>query len=69
MGKKEHLFDSIAARYLWRRSDDAKRTSYLLGEIYKKVPKELKNIVINVLEFHVVADRKKRKKVLEWLQK
>ena len=68
--KKEmskHLFDSEEAKYLWKKADDAKRTSYLLSEIYDDVLKELLGVIINVLEFQVIADKKLKKKVLKWL--
>jgi len=67
---KKHLFDSKEAKILWEKSDDAYRSSKMLTELYNGVPKEFKDVIVNVLEFQVInANQKLKKKVLKWLNK
>jgi len=68
--KKGFLFNSKEAKYLWKRSDDAIRTTRMLSEIYSNVPKKL-DVVVHVLEFHKFAcsSKNEKKEVLKWLNK
>ncbi len=70
VSKKVFLFNSKEAKYLWKKSDDAKRTTYMLSEIYSNVPKKL-DIVVHVLEFHIFScnSMSEKKKVLKWLNR
>lgn len=64
---KKHLFDSKAAKLLWKKSDDAIRRGVFLSELYDDVPRELKDVHISVLELHVVNDKKMKAKVMRYL--
>ena len=68
--KKGFLFNSKEAKYLWKKSDDAIRTTRMLSEIYSNVPKKL-DVVVHVLEFHEFAcnSKSEKKEVLKWLDR
>jgi len=68
--KKGFLFNSKEAKYLWKKSDDAIRTTRMLSEIYSNVPKKLDEVV-HVLEFHIFecSSKSEKKEILKWLNK
>jgi len=68
--KKGFLFNSKEAKYLWKRSDDAIRTTRMLSEIYSNVPKKLDEVV-HVLEFHIFecSSKSEKREILKWLNK
>lgn len=66
---KKFLFNSKEAKVLWKKSDEAVRTTRMLSEIYDNVPEKL-DTVVHVLTFYVLTGTAKEKKaVRNWLNK
>jgi hypothetical protein len=55
---------------LWKKADDAVDRIVFLSEIYAKVPKELQDVSVRVVEFHdIKANKKIKKQVKKWLNR
>ena len=67
---KKHLFDSKQADFLWKKSDDAYRSTWLLSDLYNNVPVKLRNVKVNILRFEIIEESSKiKKEVLKWMNK